>query len=106
VLAFEKNLTSTVPQDKKYGYEIRLNRSTRVYSAKFSSTYHQALDRQVEKRLRASIKSVGDFWYSCWVDAGQPDLANKVYSEVEFDLDYLKVADSLWRDHRLIRSRE
>jgi hypothetical protein len=24
--------------------------------------------------MRASVKMVGDFWYTCWVDAGQPDM--------------------------------
>ena len=28
----------------------------------------------IEKRMRASILSVGSYWYSAWVDAGQPDL--------------------------------
>jgi hypothetical protein len=28
----------------------------------------------VERKIRASILSVGSFWYSAWVDAGQPDL--------------------------------
>ena len=28
----------------------------------------------VERRMRAAIKMIGDFWYTAWVDAGQPDL--------------------------------
>ena len=32
------------------------------------------LSQQVERQMRASIKMVGDFWFTCWVDAGQPDL--------------------------------
>lgn len=32
------------------------------------------LDGQVERRMRAAIKTIGDMWYTCWVDAGQPDL--------------------------------
>jgi chromatin segregation and condensation protein Rec8/ScpA/Scc1 (kleisin family) len=32
------------------------------------------LGRQVENRMRASIKEVADLWYTAWVDAGQPDL--------------------------------
>ncbi|HEX9958132.1 MAG TPA: integrase, partial [Fibrella sp.] len=41
---------------------------------------------QVERQMRASIKMVGDFWYTCWVDAGQPDLkklARKLPDEAE-----------------------
>ena len=33
------------------------------------------LNQQVERQMRASVKMVGDFWFTCWVDAGQPDLA-------------------------------
>jgi hypothetical protein len=28
----------------------------------------------VQRRMRSAILSVGSFWYSAWVDAGQPDL--------------------------------
>ncbi len=28
----------------------------------------------VERQMRSSIKMIGDFWYSAWVNAGQPDL--------------------------------
>lgn len=28
----------------------------------------------VKRRLRSAILETGSFWYSAWVDAGQPDL--------------------------------
>jgi hypothetical protein len=28
----------------------------------------------VERRMRASIYAVASFWYTAWIDAGQPDL--------------------------------
>ena len=28
----------------------------------------------VQRRMRAAVLAVGSFWYSAWVDAGQPDL--------------------------------
>ena len=34
------------------------------------------LDRQVERQMKASVKMIADFWYTAWVDAGQPDLIN------------------------------
>ena len=34
------------------------------------------LSNQVDRRMRKSIGSVGNFWYTCWVDAGQPDLSS------------------------------
>ncbi len=45
-----------------------------VYSRGYAQSYHEMLGNQVEKRMRASIKQVADFWFTAWVDAGQPDL--------------------------------
>ncbi len=74
VLGFEKELTAQFESDKKFGFEERNGITTRVYSKDFSKAYHEMLNGQVERRMKASIKMVGDFWFSCWVDAGQPNL--------------------------------
>jgi hypothetical protein len=74
VFAFEKELTSRFRKDKKYSYELRNNILTRSYSKEFSEEYHRMLQNQVERRMRASIQMVGDIWYTCWINAGQPDL--------------------------------
>ena len=106
VLQMEKELTVTMAQDQKYSFEVRLNRITKVYSADFSNRYHYVLNRQVEKRMRAAIKAVGDFWYSCWIDAGQPDLTTMRSLDDAYASDYQLVADSIWRSHHLMRSLE
>jgi hypothetical protein len=74
VLIFEKELSKKFPADKKYSYEERGNINTRVYSKEFTRSYHQMLDGQVERQMKKSIKMIADFWYTAWVDAGQPDL--------------------------------
>lgn len=74
VLTFEKNLTAQFGETRKFGFEERNGITAKVYSAEFSQKYHEALRGQVERQMRASVKMVGDFWYTCWVDAGQPDL--------------------------------
>jgi hypothetical protein len=33
---------------------------------------------QVERRLKASILTVANMWYTAWVDAGQPNLKDLV----------------------------
>jgi len=75
VLVFEKELSQKFPDSKKYSYEEKGASTVKVYSKKFSHAYHQMLNGMVERRMQASIKMVGDFWYTCWVDAGQPDLS-------------------------------
>ncbi|GAB3271534.1 hypothetical protein GCM10027347_42860 [Larkinella harenae] len=74
VLRIEKELTEVVGGTRKYGFEERNNLTVKVYSQDFSRKYHERLRGQVERQMQASIKMVGDFWYTCWVDAGQPEL--------------------------------
>ena len=106
VLLIEKELSLKFPEDKKYSYEERGNSTVKVYSKKYSNNYHKALDGQVERSMTASIKMVGDFWYTCWVDAGQPDmiammqkgLSEKEKKKLETDIEK-------W-NKRTIKSRE
>ena len=84
VLLFEKELTESMGEDKKFTIDERNGVTVRNYSREFSARYHKMLDDQVERRMRMSVKFVGDFWYTCWVDAGQPvltDLGKLEFSE-------------------------
>lgn len=74
VLVFEKELTKQFDESKKYSFEERNGQIIKVYSQAFSRRYHQELNSQVERQMRRTIKMIGDFWYTCWVEAGQPDL--------------------------------
>ncbi|MFY0607415.1 MAG: S1/P1 Nuclease [Cyclobacteriaceae bacterium] len=74
VLQFERELTLRYSDDKKYSYEERGASTVRVYSYEFSRDYHTMLDGMVERQMRAAIKMTGDFWFTAWVDGGQPDL--------------------------------
>ena len=75
VLRFEKELTVRFADDRKYGYEQRGNATVRAYSREFSRAYHARLAGQVERQMRLAARLIGAFWYSAWVDAGQPDLS-------------------------------
>ncbi len=85
VLGFERQLTKTFPTDRKFSYENRNNVLVRVYSQEFSDKYHSMLSGQVERRIRSSILRVASFWFSAWVDAGQPDLSPLLNAEVKPD---------------------
>ncbi len=74
VLSFERELTEKIGESRKWGFEDRGQMTVRVYSRTFSRAYHDMLGGQVEHRMRKSIKMIGDFWYTAWVNAGQPDL--------------------------------
>ncbi|MGV3588050.1 MAG: zinc dependent phospholipase C family protein [Adhaeribacter sp.] len=76
VLRFEKEVAAQLPEDKKYTFEERNNITVKTYSKAYTTNYHQKLKGQVERQMRYAIWLVGSFWYTCWVDAGQPNLNN------------------------------
>lgn len=74
VLYFEKQLTQEFDEEKKYSFEVRNNLTTRVYSRAFSQAYSNKLNGQVERQMRLAIQTIASYWYTAWVDAGQPNL--------------------------------
>jgi hypothetical protein len=76
VLSLEKSLDSIYPRDQKYSFEARGESLIRTYSESYAFDYHKSLRGMVEEQMRFSIKHVGDLWFTCWVNAGMPDLNN------------------------------
>ncbi|PWK29409.1 zinc dependent phospholipase C [Arcicella aurantiaca] len=74
VLVFEQQLNAHFKESKKYSIEERNGQNIKVYAKDYSKKYHQSLNNQVERQMKSAIKMIGDFWFSAWVDAGQPDL--------------------------------
>lgn len=74
VLLMQKKLNARFPPDKKYATVLRGKRKVKDYSAAYSAAYQQLLNGMVKRRMRSAILSVGSFWYSAWIDAGQPNL--------------------------------
>ncbi|RAI92224.1 hypothetical protein LV83_01453 [Algoriphagus yeomjeoni] len=75
VLTIERELTKSFSPDQKYSYEERNNLTVRVYSREFTEAYALALNSQIERQMKKSIKMIADFWFTAWVNAGQPDLS-------------------------------
>ncbi|WP_423147676.1 zinc dependent phospholipase C family protein [Rubrolithibacter danxiaensis] len=74
VLKIEARLSKTFPTDRKYTFSSRNGKIEKQYSEEYSFAYHEALGGMVEKQMRSSIRAVGCFWYSAWIDAGQPKM--------------------------------
>jgi hypothetical protein len=74
VLDFELILNDSIPSDKKFSFEQKGNQMLKVYSVDYTLAYNKMLSGMIERRMRAAISAVGDFWYTAWVNAGQPDL--------------------------------
>jgi hypothetical protein len=80
VLQLERVLSKTFPADKKYVMEKRGKREVKDYSVEYSRAYQTLLHGMVQRRMRSAVLAVGSYWYSAWVDAGQPDL-NKLIKQ-------------------------
>jgi hypothetical protein len=77
VLHFEKQLAKK-SSDQKFNFETKGKQTIKVYSITYSKTYHQMLAGMVERQMRASVKMIGDIWYTAWIDGGQPDLKSLI----------------------------
>lgn len=98
VLLFEAELNKTWPTDKKYSYEKRGNKEIKVYSKEYSSAYDKMLNGMVERRMREAVFAVGCFWYTAWVNAGQPDLDRLLTKEVSDSLKQAeKETEQMWK---------
>jgi hypothetical protein len=80
VLRYEKELTQRFPGDQKYSFEERNGITIRQYSTAFTKAYDAMLKGMVERRMRQSIYAVASFWYTAWVNAGQPDLTKLIHT--------------------------
>lgn len=58
----------------KYAFESKGRQTVRVYAYGYAKAYHNLLRSMVETQMRSAIQMTADFWYTAWVDAGQPDI--------------------------------
>jgi hypothetical protein len=106
VLRYEKELTSQFPADQKFSFENRNGVIIRQYSTAFTKAYDTKLKGMVERRMRMAIYSVASFWYTAWVNAGEPDLtklSNKEFSDA--DLKEFDALNNAWKNDK-IKGRE
>jgi len=74
VLRCEREANAQIRPDLKYAFEERKGLLVRQYSTAYASLYNSKLNDMVERRMRQSIFAVASFWYTAWVNAGQPSL--------------------------------
>jgi len=102
VLKFEKQLSLSFSSDQRYSFEERNGITVRQYSSAYTRAYNDVLRGMVERRMRQSIFAVASFWYTAWVNAGQPDLTK--LSNTSFSPEDLKEFETLnaaWKNSPL-----
>ncbi len=98
VFGMEKQLQEHFPEDEKYTYDQRGRNTFQTQSKEYIEAYEASMDGMVERRMNAAILAVGSFWYSAWVDAGQPDLDRLEQKDVSDSLKLiLKAEEAQWK---------
>jgi hypothetical protein len=99
VLKAEAALTLQFSADKKYAFEERNGKIIRQYSTAFTTAYDRKLNGMVERRMRQAIYAVASFWYTAWVNAGQPDLKNlQAKSLTADDIKEFEELNNAWKN--------
>lgn len=101
VLAEEKLLALRFGE-KKYSFETKGRQTVKVYSREYSTAYHKVLRGMVERQMRSAVKTVANFWYTAWIDAGQPDLKEIIdYKPTEAELSARRKELEQWKRSRI-----
>jgi hypothetical protein len=105
VLEIERTLTEKFGE-RKYTFETKGKQTVRVYSKEFSKACHEAMDGMVERQMRSAIKCMASFWYTAWVDAGQPELKSlNYYKPTEEELALRKEELKKWKEEQKATAR-
>jgi hypothetical protein len=106
VLKFEKELTRSFPPDQKFSFEERNGITIRQYSSAYSIAYDLKLRGMIERRMRQSIYAIASFWYTAWVNAGQPGLTTLINKEfTPEELKDFEALNNAWKNSN-IKGRE
>jgi hypothetical protein len=101
VLLFEKELNNKFPADRKYAYEQKGNMTVKVYSREYTVAYDRMLNSMSERRMRDAIQRVASYWYTAWVNAGQPVLElNEILESSDTETQHAAPDSSIYK-HRI-----
>lgn len=106
VLRLERELSNQFPGDQKFAFEERNNVVIKQYSSAYTEAYNKILNGMIERRMRQSIFAIASFWYTAWINAGQPDLTD--LSSQSFQEDDLKEFERLteaWKINKDAKGR-
>ncbi len=70
----EQEVSKLFADSAKYRVQTRNGREYKSYTSGFAKAYNQQLGNTINQQLLSSAALIADFWYTCWVDGGRPNL--------------------------------
>jgi hypothetical protein len=101
VLADEILASEGFTEDRKFKRSERFGAIRKNYSGEFAKAYAQRLGNTVNDRMLDATRTVANFWFTAWVDAGCPDLSD-LTNITDEDKAKLKVEKHTWKHNELI----
>lgn len=98
IFAIEEDMRANYPNDKKFVLQERGNTLQRQYSREYTVEFDKRSNYMVKRKIRRAVFNVGSFWYTAWVNAGQPDLKKIEDKEVTAaHKKELKEQEKMWK---------
>ncbi len=98
VLKFEALLNDKTKTNKKYGFENRNGLVIKQYSSSYTKAYDKMLNGMIERRFKQSVYAVASFWYTAWLNAGQPDINQLIeVDNTEKEKEEMNQLNQLWK---------
>lgn len=83
MLLAEKVTSRSFTKATKYRSQMRRGKEVQTYTSEFARAFYKVIGATVNQQLLRSSELIADFWYTCWVDAGKPDLQMKRLSDAQ-----------------------
>lgn len=102
LFAKEREISKQFTDSTKYRWQMRNGKESRSYTAAFARAYSKSLGNTINRQLLRSSNLIADFWFTCWVDAGRPDLG-QLYRLTDQELQQLKTEQEAFRRDQLLK---
>ena len=103
VLSDEISASEGFTDDRKFKRSERFGAIRKNYSGEFAKAYALKLENTVNNRMLEAVKTVSDFWFTAWMDAGCPNLSDLLVISDE-DKNKLKSEKKIWKNNELIKN--
>lgn len=100
----EREASKSFTDSTKYRVQMRNGREYKSYSSAFAKAYSARLGNTIQEQLISSTNLIADFWFTCWINAGKPDVSQWATFSAE-NKQALKKECKAFRKNELIQQK-
>jgi len=99
VLSSEKKLRNNYDADKIYRPSTVGRKVSPQFTSAYVDAYAKSNEKLVEKRMKESAYFIASLWYTAWVNAGQPNMADIKNKREDTEINKNEGGSELYQDH-------